>query len=52
VGAAKLGLLTGLLVFLKKGWKLVIVGLAAAATFLKKMFAKLTGRSNETVPRQ
>ena len=52
VGAAKLGLLTGLLVFLKKGWKLVIVAFAAVATFFKKMFTKLTGRSNETVPRQ
>ena len=40
VGAAKLGLFTGLLVFLKKGWKLAVVGLAAVATFFKKLFAK------------
>jgi uncharacterized membrane-anchored protein len=44
VGAAKLGLLTWLLVFLKKGWKLVVVGCAAIATFFKKLFAKITGR--------
>jgi uncharacterized membrane-anchored protein len=39
VGAAKLGLLTGLLVFLKKGWKLVVVGLAALAGGIKKLFS-------------
>ena len=47
VGAAKLGLFTGLLVFLKKGWKLAIVGLAALATFFKKIFGKLFSRSDE-----
>ena len=31
VGAAKLGLLTGLLVFLKKGWKLLVFAIAAVA---------------------
>jgi uncharacterized membrane-anchored protein len=51
VGAAKLGLLTGLLVFLKKGWKLVVVGFAAVATAIKKFFARITGRRNETIPR-
>ena len=45
VGAAKLGLLTWLLVFLKKGWKLVVVCFAAIASFLKKIF---TGRSSRT----
>lgn len=45
VGAAKLGLLTWLLVFLKKGWKLVVVGFAAMASFFKKLF---TGRSSKT----
>jgi uncharacterized membrane-anchored protein len=45
VGAAKLGLLTWLLVFLKKGWKLVVVCLAAIASFFKKLF---TGRSAKT----
>jgi uncharacterized membrane-anchored protein len=47
VGAAKLGLFTGLLVFFKKGWKLVILGLAAVATFFKKLFAKVFGRRDE-----
>lgn len=40
VGAAKLGLLTWLLVFLKKGWKLVAVGIAAIASFFKKLFTR------------
>jgi uncharacterized membrane-anchored protein len=48
VGAAKLGLLTGLLVFLKKGWKLIIVAFAAGATFLKKLFNKMTGRGKNS----
>jgi uncharacterized membrane-anchored protein len=52
VGAAKLGLLTGLLVFLKKGWKLLVIGLAAVAAFLKKLLSTLFGRRNETVPRE
>jgi uncharacterized membrane-anchored protein len=39
VAAAKLGLLTGLLVFLKKGWKLVIIALAAVAAFFKRFFS-------------
>jgi len=47
VGAAKLGLLTWLLVFLKKVWKLVVVGFAAVVTFFKKLFAKITGRKEE-----
>lgn len=42
VGAAKMGLLGGLLVFLKKGWKFLILGLAAAAAFLKKLFLRKT----------
>ena len=52
VGAAKLGLFAWLAVFLKKGWKLLILAFAAVATFFKKLFAKLTGRQNETVLRQ
>jgi uncharacterized membrane-anchored protein len=51
VGAAKLGLLTGLLVFLKKGWKLLILGIAALGTAIKKFFSRMTGRRNETIPR-
>ncbi len=39
VAAAKLGLLTGLLVFLKKGWKLVVVGFAAVVAFFKRLFS-------------
>ena len=52
VGAAKLGLFTGLLVFLKKGWKLVVVGLAAVAAFIKKLFTSIFTRRNETITRE
>jgi uncharacterized membrane-anchored protein len=52
VGAAKLGLFAGLLVFLKKGWKLVVVGLAALAAFVKKVINSIFSRRNETVPRE
>jgi hypothetical protein len=48
VGAAKFGLFTSLLLFLKKGWKLVIIAFAAVASFFKKLFAKITGRKNES----
>jgi uncharacterized membrane-anchored protein len=51
VGAAKLGLFTGLLVFLKKGWKLVVVAIAAVAAFIKKAVARIFSRRDETVPR-
>ncbi|MEQ9501579.1 MAG: DUF2167 domain-containing protein [Deltaproteobacteria bacterium] len=37
--AAKTGLLTALVAFFKKGAKLIIVGLAAAAAFVKKLFS-------------
>ena len=43
VGAAKLGLFTWLLVFIKKAWKLVVVAFVAVVSFLKKIF---TGRSS------
>ncbi len=46
VGAAKLGLFAWLAVLLKKGWKLIVVALAAVATFVKKLFGKLTGRQS------
>ena len=52
VGAAKLGLFTGLLVFLKKGWKLVVVGIAAVVAFFKKLLASIFGRRNETIARE
>ena len=48
VGAAKLGLLTGLLVFLKKGWKLVVVAFAAVAAAIKKFLARVFGGRRET----
>ena len=43
VGAAKLGLFAWLAVFLKKGWKLVVVVFAALAASIKKIFAKIFG---------
>ena len=52
VGAAKLGLFTALLVFLKKGWKLVVVALAALAAILKKFLSAVFGRRNETISRE
>jgi uncharacterized membrane-anchored protein len=48
VGAAKLGLLGPLLIFLKKAWKLVVVAVAAVAASIKKFFARLFGRKNES----
>jgi len=51
VGAAKLGLLGPLLVLFKKAWKLVIVAFAAVVGFFKKMFARITGRDRETIPK-
>ena len=38
VVAAKTGLLTGLLVLAKKGWKLLLVGIAAIGAFIKRLF--------------
>jgi len=43
VGAAKLGLFAWLAVFLKKGWKLVVVAFAAIVAAIKKFFARLFG---------
>lgn len=51
VGAAKLGLLGPLLILLKKAWKLVVVAFAAVVGFFKKMFARITGRDRETIPK-
>src|SRR5215471_12358664 len=48
VGAAKLGLLGPLLLFLKKAWKLVVVAVAAVAASLKKTMARLFGRKDQT----
>ena len=52
VGAAKLGLLTGLLVFVKKAWKLVILGLVALGAAIKRFFSSLFGRRGETIRRE
>jgi uncharacterized membrane-anchored protein len=41
VGAAKLGLFAALAAFLKKGWKLLVVGVAAVGAWIKKL---ITGR--------
>lgn len=51
VGAAKLGLFASLAVFLKKGWKLVVVGVVALAAMFKKVFGRLFGGrgSSETM---
>jgi uncharacterized membrane-anchored protein len=43
VGAAKLGLLAWLGVFLKKGWKAIVVALVAVAAVFKKILNKITG---------
>ena len=51
VGAAKLGLFASLAVILKKAWKLIVVAVVAVAAAVKKFFARLFGRSNETIPR-
>lgn len=45
VGAAKLGLFASLAVFLKKAWKLVILGLIAVAGVIKSLVNKIAGRS-------
>jgi uncharacterized membrane-anchored protein len=44
VGAAKLGLFTWLLVFFKKGFKLIIVAVVAIIASIKKVLAKIFGR--------
>lgn len=48
VGAAKLGLFAWAAVFLKKAWKLVIIAVAAVASFFKKMFARLSGKDSSS----
>ena len=48
VGAAKLGLFGPLLLLLKKAWKLVVVAVVAVIGFFKKMFARLTGRGDDS----
>ncbi len=48
VGAAKLGLLAPLILFLKKAWKLVVVAIAALAGSLKKLFGRFSGRKSQS----
>ncbi len=48
VGAAKLGMFAWLAVFLKKAWKLVVVGFAAVVTFFKKLFARFFGKRDDS----
>jgi len=48
VGAAKLGLLGPLLIFIKKAWKLIVFAFAAVAASLKRFFAKVFGRKSES----
>ena len=52
VGAAKLGLFTGLLVFLKKGWKLAVVGHRSRGTFLKKLLTRSSPAATKRMPRE
>ena len=45
--AVKTGLFTALILLLKKGWKLVALGVAAAASSIKRLF---TGRKPKSLP--
>jgi uncharacterized membrane-anchored protein len=47
VGAAKLGMLSWLLPFVKKLWLLIVAAAVAAAKFFKNLFAKITGRKTD-----
>lgn len=47
VGAAKLGLLAPVILFLKKGWKLVVVVLVAVAAVAKNVLGKIFGRKDK-----
>ena len=46
VGAAKLGAFAWLAVLFKKGFKLIIVAFVAVVAFIKKLFARITGRGD------
>jgi len=48
VGAAKLGLLSGLFLILKKGWKLVVLAVAAVIAAIKKMMSRIFGGRQQT----
>jgi uncharacterized membrane-anchored protein len=47
VGAAKLGLFAWLAVFLKKGFKLIILAVVAIGAFFKKIVSKIFNRNND-----
>ncbi|HEX5221362.1 MAG TPA: DUF2167 domain-containing protein [Verrucomicrobiae bacterium] len=47
VGAAKLGLFAWLAVFLKKGWKVVVIAAVALAAGVKKILNKITGNRTD-----
>lgn len=47
VGAAKLGMFAWLGVFLKKGFKLIIIAVVAIGAFFKKIFAKIFNRNSD-----
>ncbi len=49
-GAAKLGILAKLLLFFKKGFKIIIIGVIAIGVALKKFFAGLAGRQKVDTP--
>jgi uncharacterized membrane-anchored protein len=47
VGAAKLGLFAWLAVFIKKAWKLVVLAVAAVASFIKKLFSGRSAKADQ-----
>jgi uncharacterized membrane-anchored protein len=47
VGAAKLGMLSWLLPFVKKLWLLIVAAAVAVANFVKRMFNRVTGKKDE-----
>ncbi len=48
VGAAKLGLFAWVAVLFKKAWKLIVIGVVAVATGIRKLFSGRSGRSAGT----
>jgi uncharacterized membrane-anchored protein len=52
VGAAKLGVFSALLPFIKKIWYLLVAALVAAVNLVKRTFARLFGRKDEIISRE
>ena len=50
VGAAKLGLLGSLAIFIKKAWKVIVLGIAAIAASLKKIIGRIFGKKSGSEP--